>query len=49
VTFRHLVFLISPNGTVLSKLVGGVHTADLENLLARAESSRPDTTTRRSQ
>jgi len=42
-------FLISPDGTVVSKVVGGVRAADLEDLLARAKNSRSSTTTRRNQ
>ncbi len=42
-------FLISPDGTVVSKVVGGVRAPDLENLLARAKNPRSSTTTRRSQ
>jgi len=42
-------FLISPDGTVVSKVVGGVRAADLENLLARAKNPPSSTTTRRNQ
>jgi len=42
-------FLISPDGTVVSKVVGGVRAADLEDLLARAKNPSSSTTTRRSQ
>lgn len=34
-------FLISPDGIVVSKIVGGVRAADLEDLLARAKAQNP--------
>ena len=35
-------FLIAPDGTVVTKLVGGVRDADLERLLAEATGGTPD-------
>ena len=35
-------FLIAPDGTVITKLVGGVRDADLERLLAEATGGSPD-------
>jgi cytochrome c biogenesis protein CcmG/thiol:disulfide interchange protein DsbE len=33
-------FLMSPEGTVVSKIVGGVRASDLEELLSRTRSQR---------
>jgi cytochrome c biogenesis protein CcmG/thiol:disulfide interchange protein DsbE len=35
-------FLIAPDGTVVTRLVGGVRAADLERLLAEATGEHPD-------
>jgi cytochrome c biogenesis protein CcmG/thiol:disulfide interchange protein DsbE len=34
-------FLISPDGIVVSKIVGGVRGSDLDDLLTRAQAQRP--------
>lgn len=35
-------FLIAPDGTVVTKLVGGVRDADLERLLIEATGGKPN-------